>query len=164
MKIRIFTDKQALGQAAAARGAEYIRHAIRQRGRANIDGTTHAAAAGINGHAFFARAQQHLAAVALKFHFHFAQSARLASQADSFSDFLFAKRGLFRLCGLGKRAARSYAAFAAPALSAARRAEARQQRDKQITISLYAHISTIHISSFANACGHYSTFFCPCID
>ena len=36
MKIRIFTDKQALGQAAAARGAEYIRQAIRQRGRANI--------------------------------------------------------------------------------------------------------------------------------
>ncbi len=36
MEVRIFDDKQTLGQAAAARGAEYIRQALRQRGRANI--------------------------------------------------------------------------------------------------------------------------------
>ena len=132
----------------------------RQRGRAHIDGATHAAAARIDGHAFFARAQQHFAAVALKFHFHLAQGARLASQTHAFLNFLLAERGLFRLRGLGKRAARFYAAFSAPALSAARRAEARQQRGEQFAISLYAHISTIHILSllrtFVAIIAHFS--------
>lgn len=36
MKVRIFDDKVTLGKAAAAAGAEKIRAALRNRGRANI--------------------------------------------------------------------------------------------------------------------------------